>query len=76
MTCLIFLLPLLTVVIQITSIFIYLIFVSSKAHGVSLAGNSSVDVIIMCDSQEPHKLLQPVDKTLKAMAVEFAEYQV
>lgn len=27
-------------------------------------------------SQEAHKLLQPSDKTLKTMAVEFAEYQV
>ncbi|KAJ4810599.1 Protein transport protein sec24 [Rhynchospora pubera] len=26
--------------------------------------------------KEPHKLLQPADKTLKTMAVEFAEYQV
>ncbi|KAF2910869.1 protein transport protein SEC24 B isoform X2 [Oryza sativa Japonica Group] len=26
--------------------------------------------------KEPHKLLQPVDKTLKTMALEFAEYQV
>lgn len=26
--------------------------------------------------QEAHKLLQPVDKTLKTMAIEFAEYQV
>ena len=30
----------------------------------------------MCDFQEAHKLLQPVDKTLKTMALEFAEYQV
>ncbi|GKB82510.1 transport protein Sec24-like protein, partial [Tanacetum coccineum] len=27
-------------------------------------------------SAEPHKLLQPADKTLKTMAIEFAEYQV
>ena len=26
--------------------------------------------------QEAHKLLQPADKTLKTMAIEFAEYQV
>lgn len=26
--------------------------------------------------QEPNKLLQPTDKTLKTMAIEFAEYQV
>jgi protein transport protein SEC24 len=26
--------------------------------------------------QEAHKLLQPADKTLKEMAIEFAEYQV
>ena len=26
--------------------------------------------------QEAHKLLQPVDKTLKTMAIEFAEFQV
>lgn len=26
--------------------------------------------------KEPHKLLQPVDKTLKTMAIEFAEFQV
>lgn len=26
--------------------------------------------------QEAHKLLQPLDKTLKTMAIEFAEYQV
>lgn len=26
--------------------------------------------------QEPHKLLQPVDKTMKTLAIEFAEYQV
>lgn len=26
--------------------------------------------------QEAHKLLQPADKTLKALAIEFAEYQV
>jgi hypothetical protein len=28
------------------------------------------------DSQEAHKLLQPVDDTLKTMALEFAEHQV
>jgi len=32
-------------------------------------------VIILYDSQEAHKLLQPVDNTLKTMALEFAEYQ-
>jgi len=32
-------------------------------------------LIILCDSQEAHKLLQPVDNTLKTMALEFAEYQ-
>lgn len=26
--------------------------------------------------QEAHKLLQPADKTLRTMAIEFAEYQV
>ncbi|GKD81285.1 transport protein Sec24-like protein [Tanacetum coccineum] len=26
--------------------------------------------------KEPHKLLQPADKTLRAMAIKFAEYQV
>jgi protein transport protein SEC24 len=26
--------------------------------------------------KEAHKLLQPADKTLKTMAIEFAEYQV
>ena len=26
--------------------------------------------------QEAHKLLQPADKTLKTMAIDFAEYQV
>lgn len=31
---------------------------------------------IILDFQEAHKLLQPADKTLKAMAIEFAEYQV
>jgi len=30
----------------------------------------------LCALQEAHKLLQPVDKTLKTMALEFAEYQV
>ncbi|MFS8016136.1 hypothetical protein Hanom_Chr15g01364881 [Helianthus anomalus] len=28
------------------------------------------------DHREPHKLLQPVDKTLKTMVIEFAEYQM
>ena len=32
--------------------------------------------IFFIEFQEPHKLLQPVDKTLKTMAIEFAEYQV
>ncbi|KAF0896612.1 hypothetical protein E2562_026314 [Oryza meyeriana var. granulata] len=31
---------------------------------------------ISTSDKEPHKLLQPVDKTLKTMALEFAEYQV
>ena len=31
---------------------------------------------IVLDFQEAHKLLQPADETLKAMAIEFAEYQV
>ncbi|KAJ9547905.1 hypothetical protein OSB04_020448 [Centaurea solstitialis] len=31
---------------------------------------------ISAGEKEPHKLLQPVDKTLKEMAIEFAEYQV
>ncbi|XP_051147877.1 protein transport protein Sec24-like CEF [Andrographis paniculata] len=31
---------------------------------------------ISAGEKEAHKLLQPVDKTLKAMAIEFAEYQV
>lgn len=31
---------------------------------------------ISAGEKEPHKLLQPVDKTLKTMAIEFAEYQV
>ncbi|CAI9293190.1 unnamed protein product [Lactuca saligna] len=31
---------------------------------------------ISSGEKEPHKLLQPVDKTLKTMAIEFAEYQV
>ncbi|KAL4571843.1 hypothetical protein LXL04_018608 [Taraxacum kok-saghyz] len=31
---------------------------------------------ITASEKEPHKLLQPVDKTLKTMAIEFAEYQV
>ncbi|KVI12187.1 Gelsolin domain-containing protein [Cynara cardunculus var. scolymus] len=31
---------------------------------------------ISAGEKEPHKLLQPADKTLKEMAIEFAEYQV
>ncbi|XP_076918795.1 protein transport protein SEC24 C-like [Bidens hawaiensis] len=31
---------------------------------------------ISSGEKEPHKLLQPVDKTFKTMAIEFAEYQV
>ncbi|GJW98355.1 transport protein Sec24-like protein [Tanacetum coccineum] len=31
---------------------------------------------ISAGEKEPHKLLQPADKTLKTMAIEFAEYQV
>ncbi|KAI3801197.1 hypothetical protein L1987_29301 [Smallanthus sonchifolius] len=31
---------------------------------------------ISAGEKEPHKLLQPVDNTLKTMAIEFAEYQV
>ncbi|XP_052621536.1 protein transport protein Sec24-like CEF [Lactuca sativa] len=31
---------------------------------------------ISSGEKEPHKLLQPVDRTLKTMAIEFAEYQV
>ncbi|XP_071721477.1 protein transport protein SEC24 C-like [Rutidosis leptorrhynchoides] len=31
---------------------------------------------ISAGEKEPHKLLQPVDKTFKTMAIEFAEYQV
>ncbi|KAI3694411.1 hypothetical protein L1987_77376 [Smallanthus sonchifolius] len=31
---------------------------------------------ISAGEKEPHKLLQPVDKTYKTMAIEFAEYQV
>ena len=31
---------------------------------------------IVLDFQEAHKLLQSADETLKAMAIEFAEYQV
>ncbi|KAL8236458.1 hypothetical protein R6Q59_017539 [Mikania micrantha] len=31
---------------------------------------------ISSGEKEPHKLLQPVDNTLKTMAIEFAEYQV
>ncbi|XP_076955406.1 protein transport protein SEC24 B-like [Bidens hawaiensis] len=31
---------------------------------------------ISTGEKEPHKLLQPVDNTLKTMAIEFAEYQV
>ncbi|CAK9176517.1 unnamed protein product [Ilex paraguariensis] len=31
---------------------------------------------ISAGDKEAHKLLQPVDKTLKTMAIEFAEYQV
>lgn len=36
----------------------------------------SVGITFLCAFQEPNKLLQPVDKTLKTMAIEFAEYQV
>lgn len=32
--------------------------------------------VVSIGDKEPHKLLQPVDKTLKTMALEFAEYQV
>ena len=38
-------------------------------------GNAQLTLIILYDSQEAHKLLQPVDNTLKTMALEFAEYQ-
>ncbi|GKE29684.1 transport protein Sec24-like protein, partial [Tanacetum coccineum] len=31
---------------------------------------------ISAGEKEPHKLLQPADKTLKTMAIKFAEYQV
>ncbi|KVH93970.1 Gelsolin domain-containing protein [Cynara cardunculus var. scolymus] len=31
---------------------------------------------ISAGDKEPHRLLQPVDKTMKTMAIEFAEYQV
>ncbi|KAH8507472.1 hypothetical protein H0E87_009860 [Populus deltoides] len=37
---------------------------------------SSVHLFLTCFSTEAHKLLQPADKTLKEMAIEFAEYQV
>ncbi|XP_030959941.1 protein transport protein Sec24-like At4g32640 isoform X2 [Quercus lobata] len=42
-----------------------------KEELTSLQGRS-----IVLDFQEAHKLLQPADETLKAMAIEFAEYQV
>nr|XP_023914627.1 protein transport protein Sec24-like At4g32640 isoform X2 [Quercus suber] len=42
-----------------------------KEELTSLQGRS-----IVLDFQEAHKLLQPTDETLKAMAIEFAEYQV
>lgn len=38
-----------------------------------IAGWSNISFV---GFQETHKLLQPADKTLKAMAIEFAEYQV
>lgn len=31
---------------------------------------------VLTQFQEAHKLLQPADKTLKSMAIEFAEFQV
>ncbi|MFS7961123.1 putative sec23/Sec24, trunk domain, von Willebrand factor A-like domain superfamily [Helianthus anomalus] len=41
-----------------------------------LTFNLTYKVTFISNIQEPHKLPQPVDKTLKTMAIEFAEYQV
>lgn len=42
-----------------------------RNHGVAYSEELNIFLL-----QEAHKLLQPADKTLKTMAIEFAEYQV
>ncbi|KAJ0848020.1 hypothetical protein HanPSC8_Chr13g0552271 [Helianthus annuus] len=41
-----------------------------------LTFNLPLKVTLISNFQEPQKVLQPVDKTLKTMATEFAGYQV
>ncbi|MFS7953286.1 hypothetical protein Hanom_Chr07g00616751 [Helianthus anomalus] len=41
-----------------------------------LTFNLTLKVTFTSNFQEPHKLTQPIDKTLKTMAIEFAEYHV
>ncbi|MFS7977709.1 putative sec23/Sec24, trunk domain, von Willebrand factor A-like domain superfamily [Helianthus anomalus] len=50
------------------------LFLLEKLKGEHIYVSKRSDVISIF--HEPHKLLQPVDKTLKTMAIEFAEYQV
>ncbi|MFS8026897.1 hypothetical protein Hanom_Chr16g01492061 [Helianthus anomalus] len=46
-----------------------------EALKVILHGNAKFEAVDV-NLEEPQKLLQPVDKTLKTMAIEFSEYQM
>ncbi|KAL8208448.1 hypothetical protein R6Q57_007860 [Mikania cordata] len=51
-------------------------FLPSVGIGALSAREAEGRTNISAGEKEPHKLLQPVDKTFKTMAIEFAEYQV